>query len=154
MKNFTASISLTMITLMGSILSPQVMAESKTLPGSTCEAYFGSQKGSISTNGVTSARNTSAGAVYVSCPMLRDRTRNKNGFRGAYVYATPGTRCTIQSRSARGAFADSQSLNFTGTARYFKNINKSSVRGPYAMYCLLQPNGQINSYTVNEYSPT
>jgi hypothetical protein len=138
----------------GSLISTQALAtDAKTLPGAACEARFGSQTSNFNKTSRNTIWNRSGVRRWVSCPILRDRTINADGFPDMRVYASnPNTICRIYSRSRTGAFHDVQAR--IGSFMFFNQVNVSSLRGSYNMMCLLPPNGHLRSYIINEFVPT
>jgi len=132
--------------------------DSKIHPGSMCQAYFGSQEASLK-KGTGWVFNDSGGAMWITCPVVRDNTTNTNGVDVAYVRilrastASAAFDCTLDSRTTTGSqYAwDTASYSGVGNTSLRFDLNASSSRGHYEFLCRLPRDSAIISYRVDEY---
>lgn len=143
------------LVLLLSIFSTAAFAadDRKNYNGNNCDNYFGSQVKDFNhqTNGIKNTNNVAN--RYISCPIIADKVAKQLGTSTTRVHYTGNNRvtCTLQSRQARGGPIQSRSATRFGTG--WLSIQPITVEqrfGTFSMYCLLPPQGVINTISVVE----
>lgn len=139
--------------VMGAALaSTQVQAADnrQNYNGSYCDAYYGSQVGSVNRqyNGV---RNSSAGGVYVACPVIVDEASNTTGTNNVWFHtSTAGTSCVLRSMNGNGSIRQTQSSSGGPGWVSIANLTTDDYWGSYSMYCYLPAGATLNTISISE----
>jgi hypothetical protein len=130
----------------------------KSEPGAKCQAYFGNQETLINKYAGLGAYNTSAGNVWVNCPVIRDNVTNTNGTAGTWVWinqtATQSTRCFNRSAQPSGANVQTVNGTRTGSGWLYIRPTVSVSLGTYDIYCSLPTRASVSTVLNTEYPDT
>lgn len=171
MKMKATILSIGMLGL-GMLGGSAMAANEKIYTGSFCQPAFGNNinewqydinKGIINEADLFTS---GTGARFVTCPILRDNTRNTNGLREVWVTGNRSVAvnsnsgsnefyCIIRSTNHRGDTIDSEQLHFGlnagRVAVRFTGINVSHrAAGHYGMFCKIPLNASLIEYEVDE----
>ena len=144
--------------------SQPLFGDSKVHAGSFCQPLVGAQANRINTVSF-GIENIGPFDTTVTCPILRDNTRNTTGTftdrgsKGVILRVfNPGGRlpCTLFSINpfSNVVATNSASTNQVGARTFSLAVNTSSSGGQYSIICTLPPGGRVYSYLVKEFRPT
>lgn len=157
--------------------------DAKMYPGSSCQPYHGTQAFHFLTfqNGIAprllrNASDSHPDALWVSCPIIRDNTRNTNGTWtwlsaddqtgvDVWVDVPAGSdesllKCHLMSYELTGGGRVADHENVTpkklqdGRFVLHMNVNLSADPGYYYLRCYLPWESTLRAYRVTEYLPT
>jgi len=109
MRNLISTLGVTSLLLTALFGVSVYAADSKTVGGHVCKAYFGNQQHEMWYNGA-SIQNKAADPRWVTCPLVRDTTDNTNGLNYVRVWiknqSPKVSRCSLRTYSPEGSFID------------------------------------------------
>ena len=145
--------------------SQPLFGDSKVHAGSFCQPLVGAQANRINTVSF-GVENIGPFATTVTCPILRDNTRNSTGTftngvsKGVVLRVSnpPGGQlpCTLFSVNpfSNVVATNSISTNQAGESTLLLAVSTSTLSGQYSIICTLPPRGRIYNYQVTEFRPT
>lgn len=149
MKNIILASTL----MLGAVMaSTQVQAADnrQNYNGSYCDAYAGSQSGSLvrQPNGI---RNISNGAVRVTCPVIVDEVVNVTGTNHVWFHtSSANTSCVLYSMNGNGAVLQTRA-NAGGPGWVnIANLTADDIWGSYTMICTLPAGATLNTIAISE----
>jgi hypothetical protein len=139
--------------------APASAGDAKVYPGSLCQQW-GSAGGDICAADGGSIDNYSSYALTVSCPIIRDNTKNTNGMPDIWIYVyrdssttTPLTCSFVNDDVDTGtkAYEYSAKTSVAGNTKLAISVPASIADGSYNVRCVLPGRSKVYAYRVTEY---
>lgn len=148
----TTFCSIAMIGLLAFTQHASAADNAQTFNGSYCKHYFGSQATAFNHqfNGIY---NTTAGPLFVQCPLVVDEVTNTTGTNWVRLHYTGNNTisCYLYSMNGNGTIRQTQVGSRVGTGWFsIPNITTDDFWGTYSMRCYVPGGGTLNTVHISE----